>query len=194
MAFNTSKRRSKFLTIHDDLLSEEWREIAYNFACNRGRPWGAYVTKSELLSGMNCTKELFGSNPEKAIALMASCSMCTAAPYILDDCIHGVAVWCLTSAANKAVDYHIDYAELYRCSIVSVVSYIKICHRYETNVIHPPLYAGTMQISPVEGGEMTGGDFCVNTDGLEHYKRFGYKGRVFLCVFQLRPGRLLAVA
>lgn len=39
------------------------------------------------------------------------------------------------------------------------------------------MYAGTMQISPFECGEMVGGDFCVNTDGLEHYKRFGYKGK-----------------
>lgn len=121
MAFNVFKRRNKFLSVHDDLLAEEWREIAYNFACNRGRPWGAYVTKSELLRGDDCAKELLRTNPEKAIALTASCSLCRVAPYILDDSIHGVAVWCLTSGVNKAVDYHIDYAELYRCEIISCV-------------------------------------------------------------------------
>ena len=74
--------------------------------------------------------------------------------------IHGVAVWCLTSGVSNEVQYHIDYAELYR---------------YETNVIHPPLYAGTCQISPLEGTEMIGGDFYANLGGLDHYKIYGYK-------------------
>lgn len=77
--------------------------------------------------------------------------------------IHGVAVWCLSSGVSNQVQYHIDYAELYR---------------YETNVIHPPLYAGTCQISPLRGREMIGGDFYANLDGLEHYKEFGYKGQL----------------
>ena len=63
------------------------------------------------------------------------------------------------------VEYHIDYAELYR---------------YETNIIHPPLYAGTVQVSPLGTQSITqanktmeGGSFLVNTAGLEHYKRLG---------------------
>ena len=28
--------------------------------------------------------------------------------------IHGTAVWCLTSGETNSVNYHIDYAELYR--------------------------------------------------------------------------------
>jgi hypothetical protein len=43
-------------------------------------------------------------------------------------------------------------------------------------VIHPPLYAGTCQISSLSGEEMVGGDFYANSRGLEHYKQFGYKG------------------
>ena len=50
--------------------------------------------------------------------------------------------------------------------------------RYETNIIHPPLYAGTCHISPLEEGEMEGGNFAANMDGLDHYKRFGYKGKL----------------
>lgn len=47
--------------------------------------------------------------------------------------------------------------------------------RYETNVIHPPLYAGTCQISSLHGNELIGGDFYANSRGLDHYKEFGYK-------------------
>jgi hypothetical protein len=43
-------------------------------------------------------------------------------------------------------------------------------------VIHPPLYAGTCQISSLTGDEIIGGDFYANSRGLEHYKQFGYKG------------------
>ena len=89
--------------------------------------------------------------------------------------VHGTVVWCLCSTKHSSVEYHIDYAELYR---------------YETNVIHPPLYAGTAHVSPLntstvyddftgqEKGAMKGGSFCVNTDGLNHYQKFGYKGKL----------------
>ena len=60
------------------------------------------------------------------------------------------------------MEYHIDYAELYR---------------YETGIIQPPLYAGTCHVSPFHSGEMRGGDFAVNTEGLEHYRVHGYKGK-----------------
>lgn len=74
----------------------------------------------------------------------------------------GTAVWCLCSDETDSVQYHIDYAELYR---------------YETNVIYPPMYAGTCQLSPVHSEEdMIGGDFQANIGGVEHYRRFGYKG------------------
>jgi hypothetical protein len=62
-----------------------------------------------------------------------------------------------------AYQYHIDYAELYR---------------YETNVIHPPLYAGTCHVSPIGPGDMEGGDFCAHVGGLDHYRKFGYKGKL----------------
>jgi hypothetical protein len=56
--------------------------------------------------------------------------------------------------------------------------------RYETNIIYPPLYAGTCHVSPLHGEEdMVGGDFRANIKGIEHYRKFGYKGRIFF--FQL---------
>jgi hypothetical protein len=82
--------------------------------------------------------------------------------------IHGTVVWSLCSSLSSSVEYHIDYAELYR---------------YETNIIHPPLYAGTVHVSPLgmtpqtPENSMGGGAFCVNTFGLDHYKDFGYKGK-----------------
>ena len=90
--------------------------------------------------------------------------MLSAAPHLSTDFgrIHGTVVWCLQSAVSDNVTYHIDYAELYR---------------YETNIIHPPLYAGTAHISPPSNG-MRGGHFMANMEGLEHYRRFGYKGRL----------------
>ncbi len=43
-------------------------------------------------------------------------------------------------------------------------------------MIYPPIYAGTWQVAPVYSEEdMLGGAFKVNTGGLDHYKRFGYK-------------------
>lgn len=75
----------------------------------------------------------------------------------------GTAVWCLASGTTNAVEYHIDYAELYR---------------YETGIIQPPLYAGTVQVSPFLPGELTGGDFAANMEGLEHYRKHGYKGKL----------------
>jgi hypothetical protein len=78
--------------------------------------------------------------------------------------LHGTAVWCLISGDKDEVRYHIDYAELFR---------------YETNVIYPPVYAGTCQLSPVRSpDDMIGGAFCANIDGLAHYKKFGYKGKL----------------
>jgi hypothetical protein len=43
-------------------------------------------------------------------------------------------------------------------------------------------------VSPLEGSEMIGGDFSANTQGLEHYKKHGYKGPAhvsmwFYCFF-----------
>ena len=71
---------------------------------------------------------------------------------------HGVAVWALASTEKSQVPYHLDYGEQIR---------------YESNVIVPPLLAGTLQCTPTN---MTGGDFCVCLDGLDHYERHGYKG------------------
>lgn len=135
----------------------------------RGRPWGAYVTTVDLedqtLNPDTLWAEQTPTSKEKSISLVLYRSYFNqlGAECLQKDKqrIHGVAVWCLSSGVSNEVQYHIDYAELYR---------------YETNIIHPPLYAGTCQISPLQGTDMLGGDFYANLSGLDHYKDFGYKG------------------
>lgn len=135
----------------------------------RGRPWGAYVTTAEMLDSSIHADVMWAegstASKEKAISLVTYRSYFKqkGAECLQNDKhrIHGVAVWCLSSGISNEVQYHIDYAELYR---------------YETNIIHPPLYAGTCQISPLKGKEMIGGDFYANLGGLDHYKEYGYKG------------------
>ncbi len=105
----------------------------------------------------------------------------------------GTAVWCLSSGLSNSVSYHIDYAELYRYRSVTHQLFsafhnklfVFVC-RYENNVIHPPLYAGTCQVSPLNCSKeddehcalMSGGDFQANFRGLDHYRQFGYKSRL----------------
>lgn len=101
--------------------------------------------------------------------------------------VHGFEVWAVRGPAGHEVRYHIDYAEW---------------HRKQTNIVCPPLFAITIQVSPVGGsaedgsppvgapaegeagaapagarleGPMEGGEYGANCRGLEHYSRFGYK-------------------
>ena len=82
-------------------------------------------------------------------------------------------MWALSSDVNDEVQCHIYYAELLW---------------YEHNIICPPLYAGTVQCSPLNvhekssiykqnGGAMGGGNFTMNMKGLAHCKKYGYKGK-----------------
>lgn len=40
------------------------------------------------------------------------------------------------------------------------------------------MLAGTCHLSPIEDNEMEGGEFMVNTEGINHYRKFGYKSRL----------------
>jgi hypothetical protein len=98
----------------------------------------------------------------------SSTSTSTSLLWTMDDMnnlAHGVAVWALSAPIGSQVPYHLDYAEQVR---------------YETNIIVPPVLAGTLQCSPIhENDSMIGGDFLVytkNNNGLQHYETFGYKG------------------
>jgi hypothetical protein len=73
---------------------------------------------------------------------------------------HGVAIWGLKAKVGTSVDYHLDYAEQVR---------------YQYNIINPPLLAGTLQCTK---DKIEGGNFLVSLDGIDHYKRHGYKGKI----------------
>jgi hypothetical protein len=167
LAKNVDKVSAGFVSIFDNLLSEEWCNRIYDYAYNK-RPWGVYVTSKDALDMSINTSELYKTNPERALGIEAVRALVyQRGAGILgsdaSDRVHGTAIWCLSSGVSNSVSYHIDYAELYR---------------YETNIIHPPLYAGTCHVSPFDVGEMSGGDFMVNTGGLDHYCKFGYKGKL----------------
>lgn len=172
IAINMNKGTSNFVSIFNDCLKEPWCNRIYEFALKRNRPWGVYIITDDAINCKNeLLEELWNSDKdcdkEKAIGLISKKSLILqkGKDIIEKDLenIHGTVVWCLSSGLSNSVQYHIDYAELYR---------------YETNVIHPPLYAGTMHVSPLEDGEMIGGDFKVNMGGLNHYSKFGYKGKL----------------
>eukprot|EP01041_Mallomonas_annulata_P005941 gene5941-11989_t len=164
MAIYENKSSIASVSVFDNLLPNGWCNYAYQYAVKKNNPWGAYVTTEDVLNQDIDANSLRDNNPERAIALIATRALFfnRGSGIIGNDVnrIHGTAVWCLTSTESDSVEYHIDYAELYR---------------YETNIIYPPLYGGTIHISDVEVEDMIGGDFMVNTEGLEHYKRFGYK-------------------
>jgi hypothetical protein len=72
---------------------------------------------------------------------------------------HGVAIWALAAKVGSQVPYHLDYAEQIR---------------YDSNVIVPPLLAGTLQCTR---DKLEGGDFVVSLEGIPHYKLHGYKSK-----------------
>jgi hypothetical protein len=63
---------------------------------------------------------------------------------LLHNRIHGVGVWVFLAAKEQPqVEYHVDYVELVR---------------YETNLIYPPLYGGTLHCSRLVGRDNSGAD------------------------------------
>jgi hypothetical protein len=159
---NLDKAKSKFLIVFDDVVDLKWCERSYAYAMEKKSPWGVYITTSDALDGSISTELLYqNGEKEMAIALQYTRSLIfeKASLLISGDFprIHGTVVWCLQSGPQDLVEYHIDYAELYR---------------YETNIIHPPLYAATAHVSP-HSIEMRGGQFMANMQGLDHYKRYG---------------------
>jgi hypothetical protein len=182
LALNRGKQSSNFVSVYDNLLPLMWAQRIYDYAVSRKKPWGAYVLTSDLLAFeqevagseertakmLEYVEGIYETDPERSFAVCATWALVMQRARGLIGCdmsgIHGTAVWCLCSGLTNSVEYHIDYAELYR---------------YETNIIHPPLYAGTCQVTPLQtSSDMKGGDFRVNTGGIEHYRAFGYKGKL----------------
>ena len=179
IARHANKNTISFGAVFDDCLPIAWCDRAYEYAILKGRPWGVYVLTKDALDESIDAEDIWNmaskanddsdnsKYKEKALGLIATRSLifCKGKDIIGKDinALHGTVIWCLSSDCNSSVEYHIDYAELYR---------------YETNIIVPPIYAGTCHVSPISDGEMKGGDFTYNMGGLDHYQRFGYKSKL----------------
>ena len=158
------------LTVLPKAVSEATAREAYDFTVARARDdaqWGTYLTlQGEDEATGELRLSLKGAEPEveELARKLLQEFWRNAAPYIRRDLchVHGFGVWAVIGGVGLETSYHIDYAEIYR---------------HQTNCIVPPLHAATIQVAPVEPEGVEGGTFGAHRDGLEHYRRHGYKGR-----------------
>lgn len=61
------QKEIQFFEVFEQVLGEEWRERAYHFAIDHGRPWGAYVTRGEALDQSIDLESCYRVNPIQAI-------------------------------------------------------------------------------------------------------------------------------
>ncbi len=121
LAVITGKQSKDFLAVFDNTLPPIWCDRAYVYALSReGRPFGVYIqTESEALNA-ECDAEALwqAGQHQRALALVVTRALVfeRGAGLVQKDTphIHGTAVWCLSSGLTNSVEYHIDYAELFR--------------------------------------------------------------------------------
>ena len=66
-----NKSAQNFIQLYDNFLSDKWCDTIYNYAVDRGRPWGAYVTIEDVLNASISSEECLKDNPERAMSLEA---------------------------------------------------------------------------------------------------------------------------
>jgi hypothetical protein len=163
------------LSVHSSLL-----KALYDNTVQESRPWGTYVRMEQVIQEWDkslsydpqlALPECSHSRDELALHAVAAflhhavtalqqptnVTSAWSKENLFRDA-HGVAVWALASEPGSQVPYHLDYAEQLR---------------YESNIIVPPILAGTLQCT---SGAVQGGAYCVHTAGLSHYQVHGYKG------------------
>jgi len=184
-------RRDRNPQVHvfGNALPEPLVDLAYEKTANSGLPaWGDYVTLEQVKTfwaerGGYANKDDFqpSKTSDVTVALAAYFLKLSlgetdkAKPFKqfslpgqpglesiwnrtdAEDLAHGIAVWGLAALVGSQVMYHLDYAEQIR---------------YESNVIVPPLVAGTLHCTRAK---IKGGDFVVSLDGITHYDKHGYK-------------------
>jgi hypothetical protein len=189
------ENRNYSVYVYNDAIPVDLVDALYLKTCQESKhnAWGDYVTVSEVESYWrsrdkknenerknrnNDDKETDKNILVEVVARYLQLATKKGAPYACkltlhgesaDDALteenellkrsHGVAVWGLISEVGTKVDYHLDYAEQIR---------------YQYNVINPPLLAGTLQCTR---DKVDGGSYLVALDGIDHYKRHGYKGK-----------------
>ncbi len=154
----------------DDALPAELAQEAYAFTIAYGRSWGGYATAREAEAADSVAPPEAADDAANLKSLIARIARAVwlgeggAAAELLGPerhRLHGFAMWANSGCVGEECSYHLDYAEL---------------HRRRSNLLHPPLLASTVHVSPLAEGEMDGGTFGVHTAGIEHYRRFGHHG------------------
>lgn len=156
------------LAVIDGALEPELARRAYAYTVQRKESWGTYVLLEGAAEGAGAAPELKagGELEDDVLGLEVVRSFLAReggrllAPAMGAGWVHGFEVWAVKGPEGHQVSYHIDYAEW---------------HRKQTNELCPPLLAITLQLSPFEEGEMGGGEYGANENGLAHYDRCGYK-------------------
>ena len=120
MALNLNKAADNFLHIYDNLLSDKWCDMMYQYALKKGRPWGAYVTIGDVLNSEISTEEVLDDDPERAMSLEAVRSyFAQKGTYFLKDDqqrIHGI------STRFRAIhDICSDISNFRLCGVVLVL-------------------------------------------------------------------------
>jgi hypothetical protein len=176
----------------DTAVSEETADLIYQSAVS-AKVWGVYIPTSELdqEETYQGNSEMEKEDHEKANEYRKHLARRAIREFLRSKSksitnedwqnTHGTAVWVIASDTNDETEYHLDYAEQVR---------------YATNVIFPPIYGGTLHVSPLTNLSSTiieesstlqgkknlypleGGAFFVNTCGLKHYQKYGYKTRL----------------
>ena len=162
---DASKSDSKQVYIIDNALPSDLVHQICEYVNESNEPaYGTYVTLNEAQHTSICeSKSSIDNDDFQALARKAVFYFLEHIKKSVNNDIrsldvHGVAVWWLASeVGSRGVAYHMDYAELVR---------------YEYNLIVPPLYGAVLHCADFD---IDGGEFLVNTNGLDHYAICGYK-------------------
>ncbi|GAX28787.1 hypothetical protein FisN_25Lh156 [Fistulifera solaris] len=177
------QHQSEVYTI-DDSVHESLVDAIYEYTVQQSTPWGAYVRIHQIQEEWNrhgvsyalpASSSVLNSKErplkEEDIVVKVAAAYFHRVLQVFQDekdhsasnvmkDAHGIAIWGLAAKEGSQVTYHLDYAEQLR---------------YQFNVIVPPIYAGTLQCSKM--ANMVGGCYCVHTAGLQHYEKYGFKGK-----------------
>ena len=165
MVIDQPRSKPDLVAIRENIVPESLAQNLYASAVEAG-VWGEYVSLEEmdaLLVPDENGKETTHCRRRLAAQAVHSFFRESFADLVCEDweenkTVHGVSVWVIASGVGNSVQYHIDYAEMFR---------------FQTNTIYPPMYGGTLHLT--NSTEMEGGGFYVHRDGLEHYRRYKYK-------------------
>lgn len=159
------------LTVITDAVDPELALHLYEYTVQRNEPWGAYIRLESFDKEGSVVLSAGGTEPDVemlSIDTLHSLFSRSLGKLIQDDLkhVHGFSVWAVLGGVGFETAYHMDYAEMYR---------------RETNIIRPPIHGLTLQVCPLPAdllaGQVVGGTFGAHLDGLDHYRRTGYKTR-----------------